>query len=86
MKLALALALNAALLAALLPWLGRQWRWAAAAGWRWVLAGGLGLRVAVGVGRSLPLRLDAKFMSHMGTFVTAQLWAAPDSAWQLLTQ
>ena len=86
MKIVLALVLNVALLAALLPWLWRQWLWASAVGWRWVFAVGIGLRVAVGVARSLPLKLDAQFMSGISNIVTAQLWAAPGSAWQLLTQ
>ena len=86
MRIALALVLNAALLALLLPWLRRQWRWVLAVGWRWVFATGLVLRVAVGVGRSLPLKLDAKFMSGISDIVTEALWAAPGTAWHLLTQ
>ena len=86
MKIALALLLNAALLAILLPWLRRQWLWASANGWQWVFAVGFGLRIGMGVGRSLPLKLDAQFMSGVSQIVTARLWAAPDAAWQLLTQ
>lgn len=86
MKIALALVLNAVFLALLLPWLRRQWHWAAPGGWRWVLVSGLALRVAVGVGRSLPLKLDAEFMSSISDIVTARLWAAPGSALHLLTQ
>ena len=86
MKILLAVLLNAALLALLLPWLRKQWQWAAAVGWRWVFVLGIGLRVAVGVARSLPLKLDAEFMSKVAGIVTARLWAAPDAAWQLLTQ
>ena len=86
MKIALAVVLNAALLAILLPWLRRQWQWASAVGWQWVFAVGIGLRIAIGVGRSLPLKLDAQFMSGVSDIVTARLWAAPGSAWQLLTQ
>ncbi|GAA4022278.1 hypothetical protein GCM10022409_02490 [Hymenobacter glaciei] len=86
MNIALALLLNAALLAVLLPWLRQQWQWAAAVGWRWVFAAGIVVRVAVGVGRNVPLKLDAQFMSGVSNIVTARLWAAPGSAWQLLTQ
>ena len=86
MKIALAIIINAALLAVLLPWLRRQWQWATANKWGWVLALGLSLRVVVGIGKSLPLTLDAKFMSGVAAIVTTRLWAAPSAAWQLLTQ
>ena len=86
MRIATALVLNAALLAVLLRWLGRQWQWAAPGGWRWVLGLGLALRLGVGVGRNVPLRLDAKYMSFVSDLVTEKLRAQPASAGQLLTQ
>lgn len=86
MKIALAIVLNAAFLALLLPWLRRQWQWAAVAGWRWCLAAGLVLRVAVGVARSQVLVSDARFMTHLAQIVSGQLWDMPLAAWQTLTR
>ncbi|MDB5268055.1 MAG: hypothetical protein JWP58_1095 [Hymenobacter sp.] len=86
MKIALAILLNAALLAGLLPWLRQQWREAPAAWWRAALVAGLGVRVAVGLARNWHLQLDAKFMSDLSQPITAQLWAHPAQAWQTLTQ
>ena len=86
MKIALAVVLNAGLLALLLPWLRRQWRWAAVVGWRWVLGLGLALRVGVGIARNIPLRLDAKYMSFVSDIVTRTLRAHPARTWKLLTQ
>ncbi|GAB2872228.1 hypothetical protein [Hymenobacter ruber] len=86
MKVALAILLNAALLAGLLPWLRRQWREVSAPWWRAALVAGLGVRVAVGLMRNWNLQLDAKFMSDLSQPITAQLWAHPAQAWQTLTQ
>ncbi|MGY3087424.1 hypothetical protein ACVWYF_000450 [Hymenobacter sp. UYAg731] len=86
MKIMLAILLNAALLASLLPWLRRQWREAPAGWWRAALVAGLGVRVAVGLARNWHLQLDAKFMSDLSQPITAQLWAHPGRAWQTLTQ
>lgn len=86
MRISLAILLNAALLALLLPWLRRQWAWAGPFGWRGVLVLGLLLRMGTGLARSLPLRLDAEFMHKFSQQVTDRLWAAPAGAWQVLTQ
>ena len=86
MKIALAILLNAALLAGLLPWLLRQWREAPAGWWRAALVVGLGVRVAVGLARNWHLQLDAEFMSDLSKPITAQLWEQPGQAWQTLTQ
>ena len=77
MKMLLAVLLNAALLALVLPWLWKQWQWAAAMGWRWVFAMGLGLRIVAGVAQSLPLRLDAAYMSGVSVAITRLLWKSP---------
>lgn len=86
MRITLAISLNAALLALLLPWLRRHWVWAGSFGWRGVLVLGLLLRMGTGLVRSLPLRLDAKFMHDYSQQVTARLWAAPSQVWYILTQ
>ncbi|MDQ2769147.1 MAG: hypothetical protein M3Y54_01430 [Bacteroidota bacterium] len=86
MRIALAVFLNAALLALLLSWLRRQWAWAGSFGWRGVLGLGLLLRVGTGLARSLPLRLDAEYMHDFSQLVTARLRAAPGRGWQVLTQ
>ena len=86
MSIALALLLNAALLAGLLPWLRRQWHMAPAGWWRAALVAGLGVRVATGLVRNWQLQLDAKFMSDLSQPITAQLWAHPGQTWQTLTQ
>ena len=85
MKVALAILLNVALLAVLLSWLRRQWRWAAGRWWKIVLVLGLGLRVLVGVQRNWTLKLDAKFMSDFANQVSGQLWSDPKAAWHILT-
>ncbi|MCI1185823.1 hypothetical protein MON38_00200 [Hymenobacter sp. DH14] len=74
MRIALAILLNAALLAMLLPWLRRQWHWATANGWRWIFTVGLGLRVGVGLWRGLTLKFDAAYMTQVGNTVTRLLW------------
>ena len=86
MKLALALLLNAGLLALLLPWLARQWRWAGPGWWRIVFVAGLALRVGVGVGRSWSPQLDAGFMTSISQMVTAQIQHDPSAAWNILTK
>ena len=86
MKVLLAVLLNAALLAVLLPWLRRQWRWARPGWWRTALVLGLGGRVVVGLVRNWTLQLDAQFMSGMSHPLTNQLWTAPTEAWQTLTR
>ena len=86
MKIALAVVLNAALLAILLPWLRRQWQWAGSGGWRVVLVASLALRVGVGVARNWHPKADAAFMSFVGRIVTAQLWQNPAGAWSTLTR
>ncbi|WP_310390948.1 hypothetical protein [Hymenobacter sp.] len=84
MKTALALLLNAALLAVLLPWLGRQWRWAGAGWWRGALVAGLGLRLLVGFITGWQLVRDAQVMSFNGRILTAQMWAEPGAALRTL--
>ncbi len=79
MKIALALLLNATLLALLLPWLRRQWR-AAGRGGRAALAAGLGARLAVGLATGRHLVHDADYMSTHGRALTAQMWADPMAA------
>lgn len=86
MKITLAILLNAALLAGLLPWLRRQWREVPAGWWRATLVVGLGMRVAVGLVRNWHLKLDAKFMHDLSKPITAQMWEHPGQAWQTLTQ
>ena len=86
MRIALAILLNAVLLAGLLPWLRGQWREAPAGWWRAALVAGLGVRVAVGLARNWHLQLDAKFMSDLSQPITTQLLAHPGQAWQTLTQ
>ncbi|WP_210516242.1 hypothetical protein [Hymenobacter terricola] len=79
MKMALAIFLNAALLAVLLPWLGRQWR--QARGWvRAALAFGLGARLLVGIVHARHLVQDAERMSGYGRLLTAQFWVDPAAA------
>ena len=79
MKTGLAIILNLALLALLLPWLRQQWQevrgWARAA-----LAISLGTRLALGVFKSTHLVKDAYFMSQLGKVLTAQFWAQPEAA------
>ncbi len=83
MKLGLAILLNAALLAVLVPWLRRQWR--PAPGWlRAALAFGLGVRLAVGIAKGQHLIKDSLYMSLYGRQLTAQLWAEPAAAFRTL--
>ncbi|GAC1370341.1 MAG: hypothetical protein NVSMB30_08900 [Hymenobacter sp.] len=83
MRLALALALNSALLAVLLPWLRRQWQ-QGRGGVRLALVVGLGGRVGVGIVTGLHLVNDAYHMSQFGRQLTAQCWAAPAAALRTL--
>lgn len=80
MRLALALLLNAGLLALLLPWLRREWRTVPARWWRGALVVGLGLRLLIGGSNSWHLVKDAAYMSQIARLLTAQLWAAPGAA------
>ncbi|WP_161599511.1 hypothetical protein [Hymenobacter nivis] len=76
MKLALALALNGALLAVLLPWLRREWQRLGPA-WRGALVVGLAGRLLVGALRDGHPVSDGAYVQHLGQLLTAQLWAAP---------
>ena len=76
MKLGLALLLNAALLAGLLPWLRREWQQAPRP-LRRLLLPALGLRLLVGGLTNVRLIGDAAGMSSMGAGITRQLWADP---------
>ncbi|AMJ65493.1 hypothetical protein [Hymenobacter sp. PAMC 26628] len=78
MSLALALVLNAALLAALLPWLRREWR-ACGAVWRAALVAGLLARLLVGGLRDARPVSDGAYVQHLGELLTAQLWSEPAS-------
>lgn len=79
MKLAVAILLNLALLAALGWWLRREHRRAEPALRRWLLPA-LALRIAAGV---LPHGLDSAFALRWGKVLTAQYWAQPSAAWSL---
>ncbi|WP_375418025.1 hypothetical protein [uncultured Hymenobacter sp.] len=83
MKLALALLLNAALLALVLPWLRREWR-AAPRPLRRVLLPALALRLLVGGLASLRLTYDAYLMSKLGHALNQLLWDFPVWAAQTL--
>ena len=85
-KIALAILLNVAFLAVLLPWLWQQWRWAGPTWWRLVLVLGLGLRLGVGLVRNWTLKIDAAFMSSLARIVTDQMWTDPAAAVQTFTQ
>lgn len=85
MKLTLALVLNAAFLAVLLPWLWRQWRQLESGRWRLVFGLGLGLRVLVALVRDWTPKLDAGFISYLAHLVTTQLWTDPMAGWRTLT-
>lgn len=83
MRQVLAVLLNAALLAALLPWLRRQWR--AVPAWaRVALAFGLGGRLLVGAWRGGHLANDALFISEHADWLTAQIRAVPARFWEPL--
>ncbi|WP_156175913.1 hypothetical protein [Hymenobacter terrenus] len=86
MRIVLAILLNTALLAVLLPWLRQQWRWAAYGRWRMVFAAGLGLRMLAGGIRTWHPTGDAKFMSFVGHIVTDKIWANPEATWDILTR
>ena len=86
MKVVLAIVFNVALLALLLPWLRRQWQWAATGSWRTVLVLGLGLRVGMGLARYWAHQLDAVGMSSVSDAITNDiLWVDPAHAWRMLT-
>ena len=90
MRVALAVLLNAGLLAVLLPWLGRQWRSLGAAGapglWRGAFGLGLGLRVAVGLVRGWHPQSDAAFMSVVGHELVVKMWRHPAQTWDMMTR
>lgn len=79
MKIVLALLLNAALLAVLLPWLRREWQ-AAPQPLRRVLLPALGLRLLIGAVYGLHLSRDPYWMSELGLSLTNLLWADPAMA------
>ena len=86
MKLFIAIIFNLGLLALLLPWLRRQWQWAATGPWRTVLVLGLGLRVGMGLARYWSHQLDAVGMSSVSDAITNDiLWTDPAHAWRMLT-
>ncbi|WP_201981686.1 hypothetical protein [Hymenobacter rubidus] len=79
----MAILLNAAFLAWVLPWVRRQWQQAAPLG-RAAFAVGLGGRLALGLWAARHLLYDAHIMSLYSRQLTAQLWADPAAAWQAL--
>ena len=83
MRIVLAILLNAALLAVLLPWLWRQW-WQVRGWVRAAMAISLGARLVVGLVTSVHLEKDAYFMSQLGKVITAQFWAQPEATFQTL--
>ncbi len=83
MRLALALGLNAVLLAVLLPWLRRQWRGLGPA-WRVALGAGLGARLLVGALRGVHPTGDSAYVQRLGGVINAQLWADPAAGFQTL--
>ena len=85
-KVVLAILLNVAFLAVLLPWLWQQWRWAGPTWWRLALVLGLGLRVGAGLGRNWTLKVDAAFVSSLARPLTNQLWTEPATAFQTFSQ
>ena len=86
MKLLVAIAFNLGLLAVLLPWLRRQWQWAATGPWRTVLVLGLALRLGLGLARYWSHQLDAVGMSSVSDAITNDiLWVDPGHAWRMLT-
>jgi hypothetical protein len=86
MNILLAVLLNAALLAVLLPWLRRQWRWAGTGRWQLVFGAGLGVRVGLGLVRCWHLQGDARFMSFVGHMVARRILRHPDRTWDILTR
>jgi hypothetical protein len=86
MKIVLAIALNGALLAWLLPWLRRQWQWAESSAWKAVLGVGLGLRLAMGGARHWHPQDDARFMGFVSRIVSDKMKAAPTATWDILTR
>ena len=86
MKILLAVLLNAALLAVLVPWLRRQWQWAATGKWQLLFGLGLALRLGVGLVRNLHPQGDARFMSFVGHTVARRMWRHPESTWDILTR
>ena len=85
MKLVVAVLFNLGLLAVLVPWLWRQWRWAGPGWWQAVFTLGLGLRVGAGVAHNWPLHLDASYMNRMGKYLTNLLWTDWPAFWQTFT-
>lgn len=86
MKVLIAIIFNIGLLALLLPWLRRQWQWAATRPWRTVLVLGLGLRVGIGLARYWSHQLDAIGMSSVSDAITNDiLWTDPAHAWRMLS-
>ena len=86
MKVLIAIIFNMGLLALLLPWLRRQWQWAATGPWRTVLVLGLGLRVGIGLARYWSHQLDAIGMSSVSDAITNDIfWTDPAHAWRMLT-
>ena len=86
MKVFIAIIFNIGLLALLLPWLRRQWQWAATGPWRTVLVLGLGLRVGMGLARYWYPKADARFMSYVSRIVTSKMQAHPLAIWDILTR
>jgi hypothetical protein len=78
MRLVVALVLNAALLALVLPWLRREWRMAPQP-LRRVQLPALGLRLLTGAIGGLHLTKDTYWMSELGMSLTNLLWADPGS-------
>ena len=86
MKVLIAIIFNMGLLALLLPWMRRQWQWAATGPWRTVLVLGLGLRVGIGLARYWSHQLDAIGMSSVSDAITNDIfWTDPAHAWRMLT-
>ena len=86
MKVLIAIIFNMGFLALLLPWLRRQWQWAATGPWRTVLVLGLGLRVGIGLARYWSHQLDAIGMSSVSDAITNDiLWTDPAHVWRMLT-
>lgn len=85
MRVVISLLLNSGLLALLLPWLRRQWQWAATGWWRAGLVAGLVGRLVVAVFSGLHLSPDGARMSYYGHELTSRLWANPASWPGLLT-